>query len=539
MMRSLGVLLVALVSTIAFAQEPAPAPRLLVVIAIDQFRADYLQRFRSHFGATGFNLFLRRGASFTEAEYQHAVTLTCPGHAVILTGTHANINGIISNQWYDTTARRQQYCVADQSAALIGSDTEGRSPRNLIGSTVGDELKRSNAGRSRVITVAGKDRSAIMLGGHDADAAYWINDSLFLSSTYYMEELPAWVKQFNASGRVTRYQRRQWGRVLPDAAYEIVGPDDVEAEENVAGLGRRFPHPLMADSFSRFIERFKTSPYHNEVVVEFAMAAISAERLGQDQDTDLLGVSLSANDLIGHAFGPQSHEVMDAVVRTDRLLQRFFRFLDQRVGLQNVLIVLTSDHGVAPLPERARQENPEAARLDPATIATATETALRTRFGAPARGNWVVQLSTPWIYLNLGEIRRRGIDVLEAETVARDAAKAVAGVNQAFTATELREQQERGTASSATFSFYPERSGNIYFEVKPFVIAWADSSGTTHGSPWSYDTRVPLLWFGASVKRGVYPSPVGIADIAPTISAYLGIRPPAGAQGRVLREVLP
>jgi predicted AlkP superfamily pyrophosphatase or phosphodiesterase len=537
-MRVFGVLLLAVWSSGAWAQNRVSAPKLAVVIVIDQFRPNYLQQFRPYFGAAGFNLFLRRGANFSEAEFQHAATLTCPGHAVVLTGSHANVNGIINNQWYDKRTGRQQYCAGDNSVALIGADGPGRSPRNLIGSTVGDELKRATAGKSRVITVGGKDRSAIMLGGHRADAAYWIEDSLFLTSTYYLRELPAWVKEFNASGRVSRYRRRSWGRILPQAAYTMMGPDDVAGEQNVAGLGRMFPHPLAAESFSRFIERFETSPYQNEVVMDFVMAAVDAERLGQDESPDLLGVSLSANDLIGHAYGPQSHEVMDAVVRTDQLLERFFKFLDRRIGLANVLIVLTADHGVAPLPELVRQEAPQAARLDPAAIVAASEAALSVRFGRPSAGPWVVQLTPPWIYLNLGELARKGIDLGEAERVARDGAKSVSGVHQALTASELQAQQQRGTASSEVFSFFRERSGNVYYELNPYVIPGGESSGTTHGSPWSYDTRVPLLWFGASVKRGTYPSSVSVADVAPTLSASLGIAPPPGAQGRVLQAVV-
>ena len=192
MKRFYGFLL-AVFSSVALAQEPATRPKLVVVIVIDQFRPDYLQRFRPYFGTGGFNLFLRRGANFTEAEYKHAVTFTCPGHAVVLTGTYANVNGIISNQWYDSKSGRQEYCAADRSVTLIGSSDPGRSPQNLIGSTVGDELKRTSRGRSRVIAMAGKDRSAIMLGGHKADGAYWMEDSLFVTSTYYMKELPVWV----------------------------------------------------------------------------------------------------------------------------------------------------------------------------------------------------------------------------------------------------------------------------------------------------------------------------------------------------------
>jgi predicted AlkP superfamily pyrophosphatase or phosphodiesterase len=536
-MRALFLLLGS-ISSVALAQQPVTRPRLVVVIVIDQFRPDYLQRFKSRFGRGGFNLFLRRGANFTEAAYQHAATLTCPGHAVILTGTHANLNGIIANQWYDRMSGRQEYCAADSSATLIGSTSPGRSPRNLIGATVGDELKRRTSGRSRVITMAGKDRSAIMLGGHLADGAYWMEDSLFVSSTYYMQKLPRWVEQFNASGQVSSYAGKSWDRLLPRAAYSVMGPDDVAAEQNVAGMGRIFPHPLAPDSSSRFLDAFRSSPYQNEVLFKFAMAAVSNERLGEDEDPDLLGISLSANDLIGHAFGPDSHEVMDVTVRTDRLLQAFFAFLDQQVGLRNVLIVLTADHGVAPLPEVVQQSNPGAGRLNPSRIATAAEAVLRSRFGAAPAPGWVVYMAQPWIYLNLKALEQRGIAIEAAERTVGDTVKAVEGVYQAVTATELSQQQKTGMASGPAYSFHPQRSGNIYYELKPFIVPGEDSTGTTHGSPWSYDTRVPLLWFGAPVKRGVHPGPVSIADIAPTLSFLLGIDQPSDARGRVLHEML-
>ena len=535
-MKRLALLLLLLAPGRMVAQEPAARPKLVVVLVIDQFRPDFLQRFRPYFGKGGFNLLLRRGANFRQAEYQHAATLTCPGHAVILTGTHANVNGIIANQWYDQEGGRPEYCAADSSATLIGSSEPGRSPRNLLAATVGDQLKQSTGGRSRVITVAGKDRSAIMLGGHRADAAYWMEDSLFVSSTHYMPELPRWVQEFNASGRVRSYAGKLWNRVLPRSAYAGLGPDDVAAEENVAGMGRIFPHRL-SDSTARFLDAFKSSPFQNEVLFEFAMTAVNTEKLGEDDDPDLLGVSLSANDLIGHAFGPASHEVMDVTVRTDRLLERFFTFLDQRVGLGHTLVVLTADHGVAPLPETV-EPGAGAARLNPVRIAEAAESGLRARFGAaPSRG-WVLYTSTPWLYLNVEALRQASIALEEAERTARAAVQTVPGVHQALTATELRQQQESGTASSAAFSYHPERSGNIYFELKPFVIPAQDQTGTTHGSPWSYDARVPLLWMGAAVRRGAYAGPVSIADIAPTLAAILGIATPARMQGRVLGELL-
>jgi hypothetical protein len=522
---------------VVLGQRPPARPRLVVVIVIDQFRPDYLQRFRPNFGLGGFNLFLRRGAHYTEAAYQHATTLTCPGHAAILTGTHANVNGIVANQWYDRTTRRQEYCAADSSAGLIGSSLPGRSPRNLIGSTVGDELRRSN-GRSRVITIAGKDRSAIMLGGHRADAAYWMEDSLFVTSTYYMNEVPGWVQRFNASGRVSGNSGKSWDRLLPRAAYAIMGPDDVAAEENVAGMGRVFPHPLPPDSSPRFADAFRSSPYQDEVLLEFARAAVEEEHLGQDDAPDLLGISLSANDLIGHAYGPNSHELMDVTVRTDRLLGEFFRFLDRHVGLGQVLMVLTADHGVAPLPEMAKASRAGGRRLDPATIAAAVDSAMRARFGSAPAPSWLIYMTSPWIYLNLQALQRRGISIQAAENTARDAVRRVPGVHRAFTATELRRQRDARTVSGPVLSFYPDRSGNIYYELKPFVIATSDSTGTTHGSPWSYDTRVPLLWLGAAVKRGTYRGPASIADVAPTLSFLLGVDQPADARGRVLSEML-
>ena len=535
-MRWLGLLVLALLPTNALAQESVPRPRLVVVIAIDQFRPDYLLRFRPYFARGGFNLLLRRGANFRQAEYQHAATLTCPGHAVILTGTHANVNGIISNQWYDAKSGRQEYCAADSTVTLLGSSKPGRSPRNLLAPTIGDLLKRSNDGRSRVVTVAGKDRSAIMLGGQLADGAYWMEDSLFVSSTHYMQELPPWVRQFNAAGRVRSYVGRAWNRFLPRSAYAGMGLDDVPAEENVAGMGRIFPHPL-GDSIPRFLDAFPSSPFQNSVLIEFVMQAVVHERLGEDDDPDLLGVSFSANDLIGHAFGPLSHEILDVTVRTDRLLERLFTFLDQRVGLNRTLIVLTADHGVAPLPETV-EASAGAARLDPRTVAAAAQSGLQARFGAAPSPGWVLYTSSPWLYLNLNAVRQKGVSLEAAEGTARNALLGVRGVHQAFTATELRRQQETGAASGAVFSFNPERSGNIYFELKPFVIPSQDPTGTTHGSPWSYDARVPLLWLGARVRPGAYSAAVSVADIAPTLAAILGIPGPAGSQGRVLDEML-
>lgn len=525
----------------ALAQSPPPRPKLVVVIVIDQLRNDYLQRFRPYFGKAGLNLFLQRGARFTGARYEHGVTSTCPGHAVILTGSHGNVNGVVANSWYDAAAGREVYCAADSLVRLTGVPGEGRSPRNLIGSTVGDELRLATGGRSRVVTVAGKDRSAIMLGGHLADAAYWTEDTVFVSSTYYMKELPDWVRRFNASGAVSSYAGKSWERLLPGIAYALIGPDDVVGEEDVVGMGRTFPHTIPnPPSSERFVTGFQFSPFHNEVIAEFAMRAIAEESLGADANPDLLAIGFSAVDRVGHAFGPNSQEVMDMIIRTDRLLERLFSFLAKRVGLENTLIVLTADHGVAPLPEVMRRLKPgaTAGRIHPAAIASAAKAALEARFGAAPSPGWILHHSPPMLYLNLRLFQARGISVEEGERVVKAAVEGVPGVQQALTATELRQQRNQAIQSAAALSFYPARSGNVYYELRPYQLLSEEQTGADHGSPWAYDTRVPLLWFGSGVSPGRYSAAVSIADIAPSLAFLLGIIEPAASTGRVLREML-
>lgn len=528
-------------SGVIAAQAPAYRPKLVLVIVVDQLRPDYLQRFRPHFGKGGFNLLLQRGSSFTRAQYEHAITQTCPGHAVVLTGSHGSVNGIVANYWYDVTTAREVYCAADTLAKPIGASGEGRSPRNLIGFTVGDELTLATGGRSRIVTVAGKDRSAIMLGGHLADAAYWTDDTLFVSSTYYMKELPAWVHRFNASGAMTSYAGKSWERLLPASAYASVGADDVAGEEHVGKRRLTFPHVLPgASPTEEFVTSFEYSPFHNEVIADFAMRAVTEEGLGADADPDLLAIGFSAVDRVGHAYGPHSHEVMDLIVRTDRVLERLFSFLAKRVGLENMLIVLTADHGVAPLPEVARAHNPGAGagRLDRATIAQAATAALDARFGSAPSPGWIVHHSDPMLYLNLHALRAKRIALAQAEQVAKDAIERLPGVHQAVTASELRQLRIQDARSSAVSSFYPGRSGHVYYEPSPYVLLTDEPTGADHGSPWAYDAQVPLLWFGASTQPGVYHGAASIADVAPTLSVLLGISAPAGSRGRVLNEML-
>jgi hypothetical protein len=545
-MRPAATLLTAILAVTAAgtasAQGAAPRPRLVVAIAVDQLRADYMDRFRAFFSRSGFNLFLQRGASFAEARYEHATTSTCPGHAAILTGSYGSVNGIIGNDWYDARIGAEQYCAADHTAALIGSNLEGRSPRNLKGATVGDLLKIATGGRSRVVTVSAKDRSAIMLGGHLADAAYWMEDTLFVTSTYYRPDMPQWAREFNASGKVSSYFGKKWERLLPAPAYEMVGPDDVPTERDEAGMGRTFPHTIAGGPAigTGFVEAFDQSPFSNEVVADFAMRAMTAEGLGRDTVTDLLGISFSANDRVGHGYGPDSHEVMDVTIRLDRTLGRLFGFLDRTVGLANTVIVLTADHGVAPLPEVFQRLHPGASarRFHPAVVDTVVNAALAARYGAAPAPGWVAHHDQPQIYLNLSALRAKKVAVPEAERVAQGAVMSVPGVHEALTATELAKGRAAGVRTGEVYSFYPGRSGNIYYQMAPYILVDDEPTGTGHGTPWAYDQQVPLLWFGSRIVPGIRQTPAAVADIAPTLSALLGLTAPGGSQGRVLSEIL-
>jgi Type I phosphodiesterase / nucleotide pyrophosphatase len=519
--------------TFAAAPPASAPPRLVVVIAVDQLRADYLDRFRPWFGPRGFNRFLRTGAVYPRARYEHVTTETCPGHAVMLTGSYATVNGIVANGWYDPVKGRPVYCAEDGSVTLVGARGEGRSPRLLLGATVGDLLKIGTAGRSRVVTVSAKDRSAIMLGGHRADAAYWIDDTLFVTSSWYRSELPGWVEALNRSGPVSRYFGKTWEHLLPASAYTAVGPDDVPEEATVEGMGRTFPHRIVD------LDGFDYSPMADQAVADFAMRAVRQEGMGRDSIPDLLAIGLSATDRIGHLYGPDSHEIMDQVIRLDRLLARLFAFLDQAVGPGRTLVVLTADHGVAPLPERLTDDRPAGPhRLDHGVLDSAVSLALSDRYGRPTGTAWVSYDEAPLMYLNRQALGARNVGLEDAERLAQAALLAVPGVNNAVTGVELTRLRAAGVETDVTRSYHPGRGADLYYFLDPYWLVTTDSTGTGHGTPWRYDQEVPLLWYGPGIRPGVRTEQATVADLAPTLSRLLGLPTPGGAQGRALGEIL-
>ena len=531
----------------------AASPALVVAISIDQFRADYLTRFRPYFGSGGFNLLLEDGANFTDCHHAHSHTKTGPGHAVMLTGVHANRHGIIGNDWIDRSTFVQVSCVGDTNVQIVGLPPShaprlpgiadpylGRSPRNLMVSTVGDELKIDRGGQPKVIGISNKDRAAILMSGKLADAAYFMEEGRMVSSTYYMKELPAWVSAWNAAGKADAYFGKVWERILPETEYVRQGLDDMPGEDKTASkLGNTLPKTVTggeAAPGSKFYDAFENTPFSNEVLLDFAKAAIENEKMGRRQGvTDLLCLSFSATDHIGHLYGPDSHEIMDNVVRMDRTLADFFTFLDQTVGLKNCTIVLTADHGAPSTPEHIHALNPElpAGRINGAAMLTVLEDALNRTFGPlNDKGRWLVR-DDGYFLIHPGALAEKKVTSAAAQVVVRDALLTLDFVQAAFTRTQLESGEsvdELGHA--AVLSFNRVRSGDVYFQAKPFYFTreW----GTNHGSPYNYDTHVPLVWYGVGVKKGVYSQTVHVADLAPTLSNLLGLTRPPIAEGKIL-----
>jgi predicted AlkP superfamily pyrophosphatase or phosphodiesterase len=550
MFRRLRSLL--LISLLAGLGARAAEPALVVVLMIDQFRADYLERFRPHFGPGGFRRLMEQGATFTDCRYRYAVTKTACGHATVLTGVNPNVHGIIANDWIERETLKRVNCVDDDTALVVGLpevrggaklpaklSVRAASPRRLLATTVGDELKLDRGPGPKVIGVSSKDRSAVLLGGKLADAAYWMDKGRIVTSTAYMKELPAWVKAFNETGRIDAYFDKVWDRVLPVAAYErLQGADDAAGEGAEAGMGTTFPKRVNGGAATltpAFYDAFENSPFKSEVLVDFAREVVAQEKLGQRGVTDVLCLSFSTNDSVGHTYGPDSHEIMDITLRTDRLLADFLDFLDARIGLKNCTIVFTADHGTAPLPERVKAMNPaiSAGRVDSVRLLKTCEAALDAAFGPLAEGKrWLVPDANQFLFA-AGVLAEKKLAPVAAENVVRDAMRTVEFIDEAYTRTALLAGDVKGAYAEATrLSFSRERTGDVCYRVKPY---WVErKTGTNHGTPYAYDVCVPLVWFGVGVKPGVYPQRVGVDDIAPTLARILHLLPPPRSEGRQL-----
>jgi predicted AlkP superfamily pyrophosphatase or phosphodiesterase len=505
MKQTLAILITALAIPAA-AAAAAEKPKLVVAIAVDQFRYDYLLRFRAEY-KQGLDRLLTRGAVFTNAYYQHFPTVTAIGHSAFMSGAPPSISGIVGNDWFDRETGKPVTSVSDETVKILGGAGEGgASPRRLLVSTVGDELKISDGGKSRVIGISMKDRSAILPSGHMADAAFWFDHKTgsFISSTYYFSELPAWASDFNARHPADRYKGAHW----------LSGHFDQSDE--------------------KLYNAVYNSPFGNELLEAFAERVVEAEKLGQRGVTDLLAVSFSSNDAVGHGLGPDSPEVHDISVRTDQVLGKLFQFLDAKVGMANVLVVMTADHGVSPVPEVNQARKMPGGRMPPRIVRDTVQAALAKKYG---EGNWISSPSEHSLYLNLELIHEKKLDRAEVNQAAADAAMGIAHVARVFT----REQLMHGAVLEDQISrrvmngFYERRGADVYLLLEPY---WMFSAhGTTHGTTYSYDAHVPVILMGPGIQAGQFDETIAVNDIAPTLATLLGIETPSGSVGRVLREI--
>lgn len=529
-------------------------PRLVLLIVVDQFRYDYLERFGDLFSNNGIRRLLRDGASWTNANFDHIPTETAPGHATLMTGTWPANTGIVGNSWFDRDAGKVVTSVSDDAAALLGGGSQeaASSPRRLLASTLGDELRLATQGRAKVIGISLKDRSAILPAGRHATAAYWFSSQTgrMVSSTYYFNQVPAWVARFNDARPADKYFGARWERLLPEAEYVRRAGQDAPPWENVgrAKDTNTFPHIITGGATQpgrEFYDALEYSPFANDLVEEFAEQAILNEGLGADQDTDVLTVSFSANDYVGHRFGPYSHEAMDMALRVDRTIERLLAFVEARVGLRRTLVVFTSDHGVAPVPEHAASLNLLGGRVKRDDVLNAIRSALRARYGRGTNearvDDYIQSFSNGNIYFNLAALRRDGLDRAEVERTAAEAALTIPGVVRCFTRTQLETfgiSPADPIARRVYHGFHPRRSGELVLVYEPFKFLSEFPAGTTHGAPYSYDTHVPLIIMGPGIAPGKYHQAATPADIAPTLATLLGVQPPSSVTGRVLLEAM-
>jgi predicted AlkP superfamily pyrophosphatase or phosphodiesterase len=516
----------------------ADTPKLIVAIAVDQLRYDYLERFEDQFTTNGFRLLMDHGAFMTSARYDYVPTVTAPGHATYLSGTPPSVHGIIGNEWFDRQKRTKVVAVDDADYEGVGtvSTNVHISPRNFIGGNFADEMRLRYG--SKVVGISMKARAAVLPAGKQPTGAYWFEEKSgrFVTSTYYMSELPKWLTEFNDQKRVEDYRGTNWTRLLPADAYHH--PDERVGEGHLLGeTNCVFPHVIHYTEDKGY-EAILDSPFSNELLAGLARAAIEGERLGEGGKPDLLCVSFSSLDACGHEFGPYSQETQDVALRLDRTLSEFFNYLNDRIGLHQIQIVLTSDHGVAPLPEYARELGLDAKRVDEAKLMTELTNRLSARYGS---GDLLLSPNFHYgnLYFDPAALERLRLTADEVAEFIRDWAYSTGDFEAVFTRRQLLDGLAPGLIGSMVANGYnAERSGDIVLVMKPYMISSTGTTGTTHGSPYSYDAHVPVIFFGSAFKPGRYANEFHITDIVSMLCASLKLEVPPGNIGKPVLEAL-
>lgn len=540
-MKRLFFLFFLLINLNAMVQAQAinDKPKMIVGIMVDQMKQEYLVRFYDHFGEDGFKRFVENGFVARNGHYNYAGTSTGPGHASVYTGTTPSVHGIVGNNWYSRVLKRSVYCAEDTTVRAVGGIARnGRiSPANLYTSTITDELKLFTQKRSKVIAMSIKDRGSALPGGHLSDGSYWFDSGTgnFMTSTYYMTELPGWVKTFNEQKKAMEYLKKSWEPSKDLMLYVESGPDNSPYERGFRGKDTpTLPYNL--DELRQTNGGFgllPSTPYGNTILADFALASIEGEDLGADDITDFLAISFSSPDYIGHNFGPQSKELQDQYIKLDQELGRLFKTLDDKLGEGNYTVFLSADHAVAENSKRMKDEGFRADNFDFRGFGDHLKEAVKEKYGDED----LLERANTVAFINRPLAAEKGIDLYEMQVFLAEKAMEVPGIHMALTGRDLvRHSYNRGIKKLIQNNFHTKESGDMFAVLDP-AWQWGSDKGTGHGNPWTYDTHVPIMFYGWGVKTGDSVREIHITDIAPTISMLLNMRLPNGATGKPIVEL--
>ncbi len=553
-MKKIFITLFVLFSFNSFAFPQPDKPKLVVGIVIDQMNYDYFGRYMHKFCEGGFKRLYNNGLYFKNTNITHFPTYTAPGHTSLYTGTVPAYNGIVGNNWIERFSKSVMYCASDKTVTGVGTSSKKglMSPRNMLTSTVTDQLKIATNFKAKVIGIALKDRGGIFPAGHYANAAYWydLSNECWITSSYYMAQLPDWVEKFNAKKLPAKYLSEPWNTLYPIDTYIESTPDDVPWEYTFEGEEKPvFPHNLPALK-SKNEEVLQYSPFGNTLTKDFAIDCIVNENLGRTGETDFLAISFSSTDYVGHMYGPHSVEVQDTYLRIDKELAELFTFIDEFVGEGNTLYFLTADHGNCTNPMMLKEKKYDAGAFYNKKILAAGNEYMQKTFGVE---NIALRFFNQQFYFDMNVITDNNLNISEvSDSLARFVYKNVEGVRDVFTSYQLKQVMDsrfRGNDRSSgivSFSpfieffkngFYEPRSGDVIINFKPGWIEDGEK-GTEHGSPYPYDTHIPLMFFGWKITKDEISDYVRMVDVAPTISAILNIDFPNGNIGTPIKAVM-
>ena len=535
-MRILSILFGVLFAITLNGQTQIERPKIVIGIVVDQMRNEYLQRYYSDFEDGGFKRLMNDGHYFSNMHYNYAPTYTGPGHASIYTGTTPSVHGIVGNYWYHRSEERGVYCTGDETCLAVGNEDEGgMSPNRLKTTTLSDELQLTTNMRSKSIAISIKDRGAILPGGHVNSEAYWMaKNGFFITSTFYMENLPEWVDDFNKKGRPAHYIKNGWETLRDMSEYGASNPDDNEYESRLGNKEKPvFPYDLTSMVRKGGLSSIKASPFGNNIVLEFAKDAIKENNLGGGEYTDMLMVSFSSPDYVGHAMGPRAVETQDTYLRLDALMADFLKFLDDKYGKDEYLVFLTADHGAAEVPTFLNDHGFNVNHMSRSLVGDTLKAWSMITYGE----NVIKKVDNNNVYFNYEVMSNKKIDKTELIEQVKDQLYILNFIKSAFSEKEILAGTSGNYFKNMIAAGYDvKQNGDIVFVPEPGYITYK-STGTTHGSAYNYDTHVPGLFFGWGVKSGRTPTRKTITQIAPTISQLIQIGMPSGSTSEVLHEV--